>query len=373
MTACQEDLAETAASVPLEQAHAFQLRILPAVSRTFALTIPQLPPGLREAVVNAYLLCRIADTIEDEPALPCELKTRFHDRFVAAIEGRHHGDALAQALAPHLSGHTLPAEKELISRLPLVLRCTHALDLPQREAMHRCVAIMCRGMGQYQRTVTLAGLKNQADMDRYCYFVAGVVGEMLTELFASHSTQIAARRPELMAVAASFGQGLQMTNILKDVWDDRGRGVCWWPRDVFAEQDIDLATLSAGRSDPAYVKALDQLIAIAHGHLDNALRYAQLIPRSETGIRRFCLWAVGLALMTLQNIHNRPDFSSGAEVKVERRRVRQFIATTSVAVRSNAMIRGMCRWLARGLPITAIDGQSLPSDWTQPVRVGNAN
>ena len=48
---------------------AYQDEILPHVSRTFALTIPQLPPALRTAVTSAYLLCRIADTIEDEPAL----------------------------------------------------------------------------------------------------------------------------------------------------------------------------------------------------------------------------------------------------------------------------------------------------------------
>ena len=47
----------------------YQERILPHVSRTFALTIPQLPAAVRAAVTNAYLLCRIADTIEDEPAL----------------------------------------------------------------------------------------------------------------------------------------------------------------------------------------------------------------------------------------------------------------------------------------------------------------
>ena len=40
---------------------------LQKVSRTFALTIPLLPPDLRDYVGNAYLLCRIADTIEDDP------------------------------------------------------------------------------------------------------------------------------------------------------------------------------------------------------------------------------------------------------------------------------------------------------------------
>jgi len=42
----------------------FQERILRGVSRSFALTIPQLPEGVRVVVTNAYLLCRIADTIE---------------------------------------------------------------------------------------------------------------------------------------------------------------------------------------------------------------------------------------------------------------------------------------------------------------------
>ena len=48
---------------------AFQAQMLSGVSRTFALTIPQLPAGLCRVVSNAYLLCRIVDTIEDEPGL----------------------------------------------------------------------------------------------------------------------------------------------------------------------------------------------------------------------------------------------------------------------------------------------------------------
>ena len=44
-------------------------QLLEGVSRTFALTIPQLPAVLAPVVANAYLLCRIQDTIEDEPTL----------------------------------------------------------------------------------------------------------------------------------------------------------------------------------------------------------------------------------------------------------------------------------------------------------------
>ena len=52
----------------------FQNEILQDVSRTFALTIPQLPPPLYRAVANAYLLCRIADTIEDDSKLTFQEK-----------------------------------------------------------------------------------------------------------------------------------------------------------------------------------------------------------------------------------------------------------------------------------------------------------
>ena len=83
---------------------------------------------------------------------------------------------------------------------------------------------MASGMSEFQQLDTSAGLKNLRELDRYCYVVAGVVGEMLTELFCDYSNEIKKRRDELLPLAISFGQGLQMTNILKDVWEDLGRG-----------------------------------------------------------------------------------------------------------------------------------------------------
>ncbi|MDE2739631.1 MAG: squalene/phytoene synthase family protein, partial [Paracoccaceae bacterium] len=71
---------------------AFQDRFLEDVSRTFALTIPQLPPPLYLAVGNAYLLCRIADTIEDEPELTPEQKTAFSEWFNEVVKGTREPD-----------------------------------------------------------------------------------------------------------------------------------------------------------------------------------------------------------------------------------------------------------------------------------------
>ena len=53
--------------------------ILPEVSRTFALSIRVLPGELGRAVLAAYLLCRIADTLEDEPVAPAGAKAVIVD------------------------------------------------------------------------------------------------------------------------------------------------------------------------------------------------------------------------------------------------------------------------------------------------------
>src|SRR2546429_8606725 len=105
----------------------YQEEILPHVSRTFALTIPQLPPGLRTAVTNAYLLCRIADTIEDEPAVSPEETFQFLERFAAVVSGAKDPAALACALDGRFSDRTLPAERDLVSNLERIVRVTWGL------------------------------------------------------------------------------------------------------------------------------------------------------------------------------------------------------------------------------------------------------
>ena len=299
----------------------YQDQILPDVSRTFALTIPQLPAALRISVTNAYLLCRIADTIEDEPALSPPETHAYMQRFMAVLAGRGDPQTLGVELEQRLSERTLPTERDLVSNMQRVINVTAALSEPQRVAIHRCVELMCYGMPRFQATASLRGLPRLTDLDDYCYYVAGVVGDMLTDLFCEYSPAIARRRAGLQDLAVSFAQGLQMTNILKDVWEDRSRGACWLPQEVFARHGVDLARLAPEPYDPRFAAGMRELVAVAHAHLRNALEYTLLIPGKEAGIRRFCLWAIGLAVLTLQKINRNPEFTAGVQVKVSRRAV----------------------------------------------------
>jgi len=332
---------------------AYQEYILQGVSRTFALTIPQLPQGLRQPVSNAYLLCRIADTIEDEPALSGEQKRYFSEQFIKVVAGEVPAETFAEKFYPSLSGHTPDAEKDLIRNTPQVIRVTHSFSANQRAAMLRCVRIMANGMAMFQLNPSPNGLKDLPQLDSYCYHVAGVVGEMLTELFCDYSEEIRKNRETMLKLATSFGQGLQMTNILKDIWEDRSRGACWLPQDIFRKCGFELKNLSKDGHDPAFAAGLEKLIAIAHAHLRNALAYTLLIPRHETGIRKFCFWALGMAVLTLRKISANRTFTSGNEVKISRRAVKATILATQLTMGSDAMPRWLFNVTALGLPRAA--------------------
>ncbi|HEX7324577.1 MAG TPA: phytoene/squalene synthase family protein [Rhodanobacteraceae bacterium] len=343
---------------PRRAAEAYQQQILPAVSRTFALTIPQLDPRLRTVIANAYLLCRIADTIEDEQALPGDVKQQFHDRFTRVVAATEDPASFARDLAPMLHGSSLDAERELVAHTASIIEITDSFNLTQRESLARCIRTMCTGMPRFERSASTAGLADMHEMDRYCYYVAGIVGQTLTDLFCDYSPRIAEQHEKMAALDVSFGQGLQMTNILKDFWEDRERGVCWLPHDLFARAGVQLQDLHPGDVPAAFGQIYAQLIGITHSHLRNALNYTLLIPEKEVGIRRFCLIAVGLAMRTLASILAKPGFTAGADVKVSRQVVKKIVIVTRLFAGYSHVLQRWFTRLADGLPV-----QVLADDW----------
>ena len=328
----------------------YERRILQQVSRSFALTIPQLPPGLQKTVTNAYLVCRIVDTIEDEECLSLDQKRFFFRELSKVINGQTSAKPFADALYPLLSGSTLPAERELTKNTPSVIQNTLTFSPKQQAAIKRCATTMAKGMLLFQEIKDPVGLKDLRDFHRYCYHVAGNVGEMLTELFCDYSPEISRDRERLLPLAVSFGQGLQMTNIIKDLWEDKDHGACWLPQDVFQKAGYDLKNLSPGQYTERFGQGLGVLIGLARAHLENGLAYTLMIPAHETGIRKFCLWAIGMALFTLRKINKKRNYTSGQEVKISRRTLQAIILVTDITLRKNLLLKVLFHLTARGLP-----------------------
>ena len=329
------------------RAAAYQEQALLRVSRTFALTIPQLPRPLREVIGNAYLLCRIADTIEDEPTVSGPGSAGLLGEFAGAVAGHVPAERFAARLASLLSDATADGERDLLANAPLVLQVTHGFRPGERAAIERCIRVMTTGMCEFGGGGP-EGLDTLDDLDRYTYYVAGVVGEMITDLMCAYSPEIAARRDRLFPLSRRFGCGLQLVNILKDMWEDHRRGVCWLPRAAFAS-DVDLAAPDS-RDRAAFADGLSTLVAVARDHLDAALEYTMLIPARERGIRRFLLWTLGLAVLTLRRIHANPRFASADEIKVTRGGVRTMALVTAAAARRDRVLRWLFDAAAAPLP-----------------------
>ena len=349
----------------------FQSEMLEGVSRTFALTIPQLPPSLCRVVSNAYLLCRIVDTIEDEPAISGARKNYFCQQFLGVLNGAKSAEPFSRQLGGALSHRTSAAEHELIRNVPRVIQITRSFSAPQREALQQCIRTMAQGMAQFQLRNEKHGLQSLEHLDQYCYYVAGVVGQMLTRLFCFHSPEIAKNHDGLMGLAISFGQGLQMTNILKDVWEDYQIGACWLPRQIFAEEGFDLRNLAKAQNRREFQRGIQRLVAIAHGHLRNALAYTMLIPSHEVGIRNFCLWAIGMAVLTLQKINSHLDYTDGSQVKISRSSVKATVLFSRLAVKNDGLLKLLFYLAAFRLPLTSISTDWSPGE-TSELRVDRA-
>ncbi len=327
-----------------------QAILLEGVSRTFALTIPQLPAALYSVVANAYLLCRIVDTIEDEVSLTPEQKEYFCSEFLNVVRTGQNGETFSAQLAPFLSEQTTPAERSLVHLIPRVMTITQTLDKPQIEALATCVEIMAKGMPVFQALDLHSGLKTLSEMANYCYCVAGCVGEMLAKLFCHYSPEIAVHEKELLELSVSFGQALQMTNILKDIWDDAERGVCWLPQDIFTEVGLSLENITTETNSDQFHRGLTHLISVNKEHLENALRFTLLIPSHETGIRKFCMWALSWAVLTLRNIKQNLSCTQSSQWKITRNSVKATILViNSLTVGSDLFLKLLFNQLSKGL------------------------
>ncbi len=286
-------------------------RLLARTSRTFALAIPLLPEPLRREVTVAYLLFRIADTFEDAAIWPREDRLSALAAFADLLRAPSSTEARRLAAAWHAAR---PSEDEgyleLLAETPAVLAELDAFSPKSRAAIVHHALRTTEGMAAFVRGARDDGgltLGTEADLRRYCYVVAGIVGELLSDLFLIGTPSLAAVEPGLRAREIAFGEGLQLVNILKDQSDDAREGRVFVPPSVSKSRALTLA-----RED-----------------LTLAGEYVELLQRegAPRGVVAFCAFPVLLARATLDEVERR-----GAGAKASRGLVGQLLAGMNAAL-----------------------------------------
>jgi len=288
-------------------------QLLLRTSRTFALSIPLLPPPVRQSITVGYLLFRIADTFEDEASWTVSERVSALASFQELLRREASGAAVAQ---PALNRVDVAdgSYAELLRNADAVLDAFRQLAAEARTAI---VEHLDRTIDGMQRWL----LRDRAptsveEVQEYCYFVAGIVGELCTDLFVLHSPALRSLRQELRSLAPSFGEALQLVNILRDERDDADDGRFYLP---------------ANRSR-------HELLSVAREDLRKAADYVALLERAgaDPGIVGFNALNLSLAIATLQRVSE-----LGPGVKLSREEVTATFESIAAAAR-------------RGEPITPL-------------------
>ncbi|MEP6994770.1 MAG: squalene/phytoene synthase family protein [Acidobacteriota bacterium] len=232
--------------------------LLEKTSRTFALSIPVLPEPTRREVMISYLLFRIADTFEDAAHWPPDARIAALSDFNGLLRSysREDGERLSREwLAREIAHHA--GYQELMAEVPLVLDAFFALSpraiAPIREHVIRSADGMASIVSRTRDgRLTLHSIP---DLKDYCYIVAGIVGEMLSELFLLDRPALSGVAAFLRERAATFGEALQLVNILKDSAADAAEGRSYLPASSPQSEVFALARRDLGVAGE-YIRAL---------------------------------------------------------------------------------------------------------------------
>ena len=270
--------------------------LLERTSRTFALTIPLLDEPLATDVGLAYLLFRIADTLEDAPLWGRDVRMAALDSFGEWLVGEHGENGWLSTVAgkpPTGDAGCLALLARAEGVRTSVAQRGEALAL----AMTMDVVRTSSKMAEFVARQTEAGglvLRDLEDLREYCYAVAGIVGELLTEMFLNRDPSLEPERDALMDLAPAFGEGLQLVNILKDADGDAREGRSYLPPGVERARIVALARTDLARA----------------GDYVNVLKLAGASPQ----VRAFCELPVKLAEATLDRLEQGATKLSREEV-----------------------------------------------------------
>jgi phytoene synthase len=243
-----------ALAAPLDAAYEACRQETAQWAKTFYLGTLLLPPAKRRAIWAIYVWCRRTDELMDSPAaqaLPAatllERLDAWEDRTRALFNGQAN-DSFDRVML------------DTLERFPQPLQAY--LDMIDGQRMD----------------VIKHRYADFAELELYCYRVAGTVGLMTQAVMGldpAYTTAPWSERPDPTEAAVALGIANQLTNILRDVGEDRGRGRIYLPQEDLARFGYSEAELLSGTLN-------DNWRALMTFQLERARSW---VARSEAGVR----------------------------------------------------------------------------------------
>ncbi|MFB6140736.1 MAG: phytoene/squalene synthase family protein [Halosimplex sp.] len=301
------------------------------VSRTFALTVAELDEPMSRDICVGYLLCRIADTIEDAGHIPPAEQRALLDRYndVLDPETDESIDEFRAAV-----DEWIPEEPNddwsVVAEAPRVFRTFEGLDEDSRSAIRPPVRELVGGMAMFvERYSEQGGLRLQTfgELEEYCWYAAGTVGTLVTGLLSRNVDDSVSET--LHNNARSFAMLLQLVNVSKDVATDfEEENNVYIPQELLEDEELDTEDIRDEDNGEEFVPVIRRVVDRAEGYLDGAQTWLEAMP--EIRGNTLSAWAIPflLAVGTLRELEERPeDVIEEGDVKVSRSEVTTLFAT----------------------------------------------
>ncbi|EPS42167.1 hypothetical protein H072_3930 [Dactylellina haptotyla CBS 200.50] len=270
---------------------------LELTSRSFSAVILELQPEMRVPVALFYLVLRGLDTIEDDMTIPNDVKIPILQKFYQFLE----------TPGWTFDGNS-PTEKDrqLLVEFHFVVTEFAKLKDVYKDVIRDIAKQMGEGMAETCRkpAENLDGLPTIADYDRYCFYVAGLVGEGLTRLFvpAGVANPGLLTRPHLYI---SMGLFLQKVNIIRDFREDLVDKRSFYPKEIWGLYVDKYTDLGLPENEEKALACLSHLVLNALDHADDCLYY--LAGLRDQSVYNFCAIPQVMAIATLALVFRNPE------------------------------------------------------------------
>ena len=235
----------------LEKSYAYCRAVARRRAKNFYYSFLLLPGQQRNAMCAVYAFMRYCDDLSDEPGASREPLERWRAALDHALAGRYDGHP------------ALPAFHDTVQRYKI-----------PREYFHEMIDGVSSDL-EPRRIQTFD------ELYRYCYQVASVVGLTTIHIFGFDS-------PAALPLAEKCGVAFQLTNILRDVREDSGRGRIYLPAEDLARFGVGAADLESGKQTPQFVELMRFETARARGYYKESQPLLAMVHKRS----RSSLWAL---------------------------------------------------------------------------------
>ena len=300
-----------------------------SVSRTFALSIQNLPKNIRLPVSLSYLLFRVSDCVEDNPDLAFDQKEEILQIWSQVLLDKECPNVFTSQIV-----HLDPTDPEVsvAQKAQELIGILHTFQPELQELIVQHCVSSTLGMAKWQRLGP--SIQTEDDLDDYMFYVAGLVGYLMTDIFAFFLSSIRKAKFSLLPLARQVGLGLQTVNIIRGLRADYKRGWMFVPESYLFWEGISREQFFLTEFEDKALLVINRLTNKAEKHLKFGLDYISAFPIWMHRVRLSCIWPLFFAIKTLAVSQDNPEVIR-SEVKISRSEVIDIMRSTTLLGWSN--------------------------------------